>query len=74
MYRFIDKHFYMNSTLNYDLKTFAFENVGLSRNYSPAKIREKLAPSIAELEGIHFLRHRYDKTGRGQWSITFTKK
>jgi hypothetical protein len=73
MYRFIDKHFYMNSTLNYDLKTFAFENVGLSRNYSPAKIREKLAPAIAELEGIGFLRHRYDKTGRGQWTITFKR-
>ncbi len=69
MYRFIDKHFYMNSTLNYDLKTFAFENVGLSRNYSPAKIREKLGPALEELRGIGFLRHRYERAGKGQWRI-----
>jgi hypothetical protein len=73
MYRFIDKHFYMNSTLNYDLNTFAFENVGLSRNYSPAKIREKLAPALEELEGIHFARHRYVRAGKGQWRIIFTQ-
>ncbi len=73
MYRFIDKHFYMNRTLNYDLKTFAFEHVGLSRNYSPAKIREKLAPALEELEKINFARHRYVRAGKGQWRIIFTK-
>ena len=34
MYRFLDKRFYVRADWVFDLKEFAFENVGLSRNYA----------------------------------------
>ncbi len=70
IYRFMDKRFYKYASIKFDLNTFAFEHIGMSRNYPMAQVRVKLAPAIAELEGIGFLRHRYERTGRGQWTIT----
>jgi plasmid replication initiation protein len=70
IYRFLDKRFYKYTSIKFDLNTFAFEHIGMSRNYPMAQVRVKLAPAIAELEGIGFLRHRYERTGRGQWTIT----
>lgn len=79
MYRFLDKHFYRKSKLSYDLKTFACEHIGLSRNHFAAKLKEKLQPALEELESIGFIEtmsreQRYEKTGRGEWKIHFARK
>ena len=79
MYRFLDKHFYRKARLEYDLTSFACEHVGLSRNYFPAKLKEKLQPALEELESIGFIEtmtreERYEKTGKGKWKIRFQKK
>ena len=78
MYRFLDKRFYHTRRLEFDLKTFAFEHVGLSRNYMPTKLKEKLRPAINELVSIGFIEdapdsQRYSKTGHGEWKIHFTR-
>ncbi len=79
LFRFLDKRFYRRDDWTFDLRVLAFEHVGLSRNYTPAKIREKLKPALEELEGIGFLEpmsntERYQNTGRGQWRIRFVRR
>src|SRR5262249_58961245 len=54
-YRFLDKRFYRRSRLVFDLRQFACEKVGLSKNYDIGKIKEKLGPSIEELERAGFI-------------------
>jgi hypothetical protein len=79
LYRFLDKHFYDQKILTYDLKELAIGHVGLSANYTIPRIKEKLAPCLKELEGISFIEaatkeERYTKTGHGQWEITFKRQ
>lgn len=74
LYRFLDKRFHQKPDLTFDLPVLAFEHVGLSRGYTPAKIKEKLRPAIDELEGIGFLApmttaERFVSTSRGHWRI-----
>ena len=79
LYRFLDKHFYDQEILTYDLKELAIGHVGLSANYTIPRIKEKLAPCLEELEGIGFIEaatkeERYTKTGHGRWEITFKRR
>lgn len=79
MYRFLDKRFYTRRDWSFDLREFAFGHVGLSRNYTAAKIKEKLQPGIDELEALGFIEkmdreERYEKLSRGEWKIRFTRK
>lgn len=74
LYRFLDKHFYRTTKLEFDLKTFACEHIGLSRNHTAAKLKEKLQPALDELEGIGFIEkmtreERYKKVSQGEWKI-----
>ena len=78
-YRFLDKRFYRNRRAEFDLRDFACEHIGLSRNYTAAKIKEKLRPSLEELEAVGFLEpmgpaERYTNTGRGEWTIALVRK
>ena len=73
-YRFLDKRFYRASRLEFDLRTFACEHVGLSRSYDSAQLKRRLQPSLEELEMIGFLRpatpkERYASRTRGDWRI-----
>lgn len=73
-YRFLDKRFYRNPHQKFDLRYFACEHIGFSRDYTPAKIKEKLQPALDELEGVGFLEplsreKRYEKVGHGEWKI-----
>ena len=75
MYRFLDKRFYRRGLAVFDLREFAIERIGLSRNYvgNAGKIKEKLRPAIEELEAIGFLEPmapeaRFQKDGRS-WTI-----
>jgi Replication initiator protein A len=74
MYRFLSKRMYHRPDWTFDLRDFAFEHVGLSRNYTDnGKLKEKLQPGIEELEAAGFLEpmskdDRYQKEGRS-WKI-----
>ena len=79
IYRYLDKHFHPphRSTLTLNLKTFAFEHVGMSRKYDAAQIKRALAKPILELESIGFLapnKQRYEKIPgqTGEWEVAFT--
>jgi hypothetical protein len=80
MYRFLDKHFYHRSRLEYDLSNFAFEHIGLSRRYNhTGVVKQKLAPAIEELEAKGFLEplaasERYCQVRRGEWKVVFIRK
>ncbi|MBV8609624.1 MAG: replication initiator protein A, partial [Singulisphaera sp.] len=79
LYRHLDKRFYLRPDWTYDLRELAFEHIGMSRNYTAAKLKEKLRPALDELEGIGFLApmspaERYSKTGRGAWTIRLVRK
>ena len=77
MFRFLDKRFYRDRSLTFDLRTFACEHVGLSRNYDTGKLKSKLQPALAELEKAGILETsspavRYRKDGK-VWKITLTR-
>ena len=80
MYRFLDKRFHHRRRLEFGLKEFAFEHIGLSRSYSDSgKLKEKLQPAIDELTEVGFLEpmprnERYTKTGPGQWTLVVALK
>src|SRR3954451_9352480 len=56
MYRFLDKRFYHKQRLEFDLRTFACEHVGLSKNYHNGELKRVLSPAIKELESQAFLK------------------
>jgi plasmid replication initiation protein len=79
LYRFLDKRFYQKADLTFELPVLAFEHVGLSRNYTAAKVKEKLNPALEELEGVGFLQpmtnaDRYVSVSRGRWRIRLVRK
>jgi Replication initiator protein A len=80
MYRFLDKRFHHRRRLEFNLKEFAFEHIGLSRSYTDSgKLKEKLQPAIDELTEAGFLEpmsreDRYTKTGPGEWKLVVALK
>jgi hypothetical protein len=77
MFRFLAKRFHHSKTLRFDLKTFAFDKIGLSRSYEPnaGKIKEKLRPAFLELERKGFLKpipetQRFVKLRPGTWKVS----
>jgi len=77
-YRFLDKRFYKQKNLVFDLKSFACEHVGLSRNYDCGKLKSKLEPCLVELEKVGFLKRmpkedRYIKVKAGEWKIRLSR-
>jgi hypothetical protein len=79
MYRFLDKRFYNTPRLSLDLVEFACGHVGLTECDNVAVLKRRLAPAIAELEGIGFLRpadakERYQKVKAGVWRVHFQKE
>ncbi|RUL84941.1 replication initiator protein A [Tautonia sociabilis] len=78
VFRFLDKRFYRCNRLEFDLRTFACEHVGLSRSYKPTELKRRLRPAIAELEQNGFLEPmddagRYLRKARGHWQIVFVR-
>src|SRR4028118_25681 len=45
MFRFLDKRFYHRGRWEFDLSEFAFQHVGLSKNYSNSALKRKLLPA-----------------------------
>ncbi|HWT77874.1 MAG TPA: replication initiator protein A, partial [Candidatus Methylomirabilis sp.] len=79
MYRFLGKRFHTRPDWTFDLKEFAYEHVGLGRNYEGGtQIARKLQPAIRELEDVGFLEPlgegaRFPKSGK-DWSIRLIQK
>jgi hypothetical protein len=78
MYRFLDKRFYHRERLEFDLRTFACEHIGLSKNYHNGELKRVLTSGIVELERCGFIataspEERFIRKARGEWGIVFTK-
>jgi hypothetical protein len=79
IYRFMGKRFHLRPEWTFDLKDFAYEHIGLSRNYEGGtQIARKLNPALIELEQANFLeplpeKDRFTKKGR-DWSIRLVQK
>ena len=78
-YRFLDKRFYHRRRWDFDLREFACEHVGLSRNYDTGELKRKLRLIIEELEREGFLEplsqnEQYMKVRRGEWRIILIQK
>jgi hypothetical protein len=78
-YRFLDKRFYHRTRLEFDLRVFACEHVGLSRQHDTAQLRRALDSVLRELEAIHFLQptarsKRYVRHGRGNNTVVLVRE
>jgi hypothetical protein len=81
MLRYLGKHFRLRQRrdMTLDLRTFAFEKIGISRSYRDAgQIKKELQPAIEELEGIGFLepmsrQRRYTRDAHGAWKIALVR-
>jgi hypothetical protein len=78
LYRLLDKRFFHRSRVEFDLVELAFDKLGVSRNYAIGNLKQKLAPAIAELEDMGFIRpakkaERYCKISVGVWHVIFQK-
>lgn len=69
LYRYLDKHFYYRSTLEKTLTTFAFEKLGLSRNYRYiSQLKQQIEPAAEELVKAGFLAE-FEFAGRGEDTV-----
>ena len=78
-YRFLDKRFYRTTRFEFDLRVFACEHIGLSRNYDSAQLKRKLEPAFHELEQIGFpetmsAEERYYKKVGGGWTVVLFRR
>jgi hypothetical protein len=81
MLRYLGKHFRLRGRrdLSFDLRTFAFEKIGLSRSYrDTGQVKKELQPALEELEGIGFLepmsrQERYARDAHGTWTIALVR-
>jgi len=78
LYRFLDKRFYHRDQLEFDLRTFACEHIGLSKKYHNGELKRVLRPPIEELEAAGFLakltgEERFVRKARGEWAIHFDR-
>lgn len=78
IFRFLDKRFYQQMQVEFDLRTFACEHLGLSRKYHNGELKRVLTPAISELEKAGFLRpfpaeKRFVRQTAGAWRIVFAR-
>jgi hypothetical protein len=78
MFRFLDKRFYHRPRWEFDLRTFACEKCGLSKNYSNSELKRKLLPAVRELEDRGFLMRlaegeRFFQVRVGVWKAVLVK-
>ncbi|MEM7012819.1 MAG: replication initiator protein A [Verrucomicrobiota bacterium] len=80
LYRFLDKRFGAGRTeVVSDLKTLAFEKIGVARSYrDAAQLKRLLGSAIDELTGLGYLepcpnRDRFTKVSKGVWRVRFRR-
>jgi hypothetical protein len=79
MYRFLDKRFYHRQRLEFDLRTFACEHIGLAKSYHNGELKRLLRPAVTELEEQGFLKRlpeeeRFLSKVRGEWLAVFVRE
>jgi hypothetical protein len=79
LYRFLDKRFYREEKLAFDLHELAFNKVRVSRGYNTAQVKRALQNGVRELEAMWDLRplppeKRFVKLGRGRWQAIFERR
>ena len=73
LYRFLDKKFWFDSVLNFELKELAHEKIGLSRKMHTGQIKARLAAAHDELAARGFCRARFVKEGSRRWRVLYEK-
>lgn len=72
MFRFLGKKFYHRDRLEFPLRTFAHDHIGVSRSYHNGGLKRLLQRPIDELKEKGFLKEaRFVSTSRGEWSVVF---
>lgn len=79
LYRLLDKRFYHDHEVVFDLHELAFRKIRLSENYNTAQIKRRLAKGLHELELRWELQkasasRRYVKQDSGRWQVVFERK
>lgn len=75
IFRYLDKKFYRQNKLDYDLENLAFNHLGIPLNTSTGDIKRRLKPALEILENTSFFARdpdRYYKQKR-KWRIRFQK-
>ena len=78
LYRFLDKRFYQRQRLEFDLRPFCCDHIGLSKNYHNGELKRVLTPAIQELEALGYIEkasseERFLRKARGEWSVVFVR-
>ena len=78
LFRFLDKRFWSESQLRFNLRDLACNKIGFSRSYDIGQLKRNLLPSIKELEDNGFLKamdrkDRFVKISKGVWEVIFIK-
>ncbi len=78
LYRFLDKRFFHGNVIEQDLRTLAFEKIGISRNTATGDLKRKIRMAVRELEEHRFLKplpedRLFTKVKAGVWRVTFEK-
>lgn len=78
VFRFLDKRFHFRSKLEFGLREFACEHIGMSKDCPNAEIRRRLKPGLEELEKAGFLAEapeteRFTREAWGQWKVHFKR-
>jgi hypothetical protein len=69
-FRFLGKRFHFESELEFDLRLFACEKLGFSREYDTGQLKERLRPALGELEKIGFIEPvEFRKSRPKVWTI-----
>jgi hypothetical protein len=73
-FRFLDKRFHHKDDWEFDLRTFACEKLGFSRNYDTGQLKARLQPAMTELEEAGFIKPvSYRKLRPKTWSVLVSK-
>ncbi len=78
-YRFLDKSLPASGPQDYDLRLFACEKIGMSRNYKPSRLMTEVQATVVDpLEKAHFLapldpKERFVKEARGRYRLVFAR-
>jgi hypothetical protein len=79
-YRFLDKSLPASGPLAYDLRLFACEKIGMSRNYKPSRLITEVQSTVVDpLEKARFLapldpKERFVKEARGRYRVVFSRE
>lgn len=73
-YRFLDKRFFHQPEWEFDLRTFACEKLGFSRNYDTGQLKARLTPAMVELERAGFIKPvSFRKVRPKTWTVSVSQ-